>query len=961
MNLCVQARDQDLSTKEEYVRRQLIGADGVYVQGRIQGIPVEFVADTGAVRTILSDKVYQKIPASKQPVLFDSPNLTSVNGDPLRIWGKSNFPVQMGKLKFQHELIVAEIDDECLLGLDILCDSQFEPTVINLGENIIKLNGIEIPCSLERQRSEIRQVTLMDDYVIPAKSEIIVKSMIDQSEKDMIPAQQTYIIEANPDFEKKYGVSVASTLVDSRQSVSVPVRILNLSDVTTKVSLDDSVGHAEKCGLDQIRLLRVQENGEDHNFFNIRSVQLGEKEQNVGDDSLQWQKSESAECSIKVPPHLKDLYDRATEGKNCKMKAALAKLLEKHADVFSENELDLGRTNVVEHSINTGNSRPLRQPPRKVPLAFEGEEKKAIDTMMKQSIIQKSTSPWASPIVLVKKKNGKVRPCIDYRRLNAVTTPDAFPLPRVQDCLDTVRGSVYFSTFDITSGYHQVPVKKEDVPKTAFVTKYGLYEFKTMPMGLSTASATFQRLMELVLQGLNWTTCIIYLDDIVCFATTFEEHMVRVDQVLASIGESGLKLKPEKCSLLQDRVNFLGHVVSKDGILPSNENVAKILKWTSPKSVTEIRQFLGMTSYYRRFIKDYAIIARPLINLTKRDTEYVWDQACQESFEKLKRILASPEIMAYPREDKEFILDCDASGESIGAVLSQIIEGKERVISYGSRALSKAEKNYCITDKELLAVRHFIEYYKQYLMGRKFLVRTDHQALVWLFKLKEPKDRTARWLEILSAYNFEVQHRPGEKHGNADGMSRCKDIANCECEEYDNMENLKCGPCRKCLKRMQGMNVTLTRAVKTRRMEEKDKNDPPLRTEQLHYTNDSIKAEQLKDKDIGIVYDWVKDGERPNISEITLQSQAVRHYWHIFRLLEISNGILVKRAYRCESIQTFSQIIAPKKFQREAMVHAHDAPMGGHLGRKKTKRKSGKKFLLVWYGGGCQRICLKLY
>ncbi|KAK3093372.1 hypothetical protein FSP39_014695 [Pinctada imbricata] len=341
---------------------------------------------------------------------------------------------------------------------------------------------------------------------------------------------------------------------------------------------------------------------------------------------------------------------------------------------------------------------------------------------------------------------------------------------------------------------------------------------------------------------------------------------------------------------------------------------------------------------------------RPLINLTKRDTEYVWDQACQESFEKLKRILASPEIMAYPREDKEFILDCDASGESIGAVLSQIIEGKERVISYGSRALSKAEKNYCITDKELLAVRHFIEYYKQYLMGRKFLVRTDHQALVWLFKLKEPKDRTARWLEILSAYNFEVQHRPGEKHGNADGMSRCKDIANCECEEYDNMENLKCGPCRKCLKRMQGMNVNLTRAVKTRGMEEKDKNDPPLRTEQLHYTNDNIKAEQLKDKDIGIVYDWVKDGERPNISEITLQSQAFRHYWHIFRLLEISNGILVKRAYRCESIQTFSQIIAPKKFQREAMVHAHDAPMGGHLGRKKTKEKVARNF--YWYGMG---------
>lgn len=321
-----------------------------------------------------------------------------------------------------------------------------------------------------------------------------------------------------------------------------------------------------------------------------------------------------------------------------------------------------------------------------------------------------------------------------------------------------------------------------------------------MPMGLSTASATIQRLVELVLQGLNWRTCIIYmyLDDIVVYGNALEQHLQRVDEVLGKIKESGLKPKPGKCHLLQESVNFLGHVVSKDGVLPSADNVAKILQWPCPESVTGVRQFRGMASYYRRFMKDFSLIASQLVKLTKKESDFVWDSQCENSFRTLKKILTGPEIMAYPRDDEEFILDIDASGEAIGAVLSQMQDGRERVISYGSRTLTKSERNYCITDKESLAVRHFIEYYKKYLLGRKFLVRTDHQALVWLFKLKEPKDRTARWLEILSAYSFAIQHRPGQMHGNADAdvQCRCSNLSNGQCEDVDNLVNLKCGPCK---------------------------------------------------------------------------------------------------------------------------------------------------------------------
>ena len=426
--------------------------------------------------------------------------------------------------------------------------------------------------------------------------------------------------------------------------------------------------------------------------------------------------------------------------------------------------------------------------------------------MESQGIIRKSTSPWGSPLCLVMKKNGKIRPCIDFRRVNAVTENDAFPLPRIQDCLDAMSESTLFTMVDMTSGYHQVPVKESDIPKTAFVTKYGLFEFLRMPMGLKSSAQTFQRVMELALQGLQWSICLIYLDDVIIYSKTFDEHILRLGLVLQRIREAGLKLKPNKCQFLQSKVTFLGHVVSSAGVEPNPDNLKKIEDWPRPKSVTQIRQFIGLASYYRRFIKSFSEICAPMVKLTKKGEDFVWSTECDIAFETIKSALTDPPIMAYPKDEGEYILDTDASDLSIGGILSQVQDGQEKVIAYGSRTLNKAEKNYCVTDKELLAVKHFVDYYRQYLLGRKFTVRTDHQALVWLFSLKEPKGRIARWIEVLSSYDFKIIHRPGKKHGNADSLSRypTPDI-NIEIDT----EPLKCGPCKKCTKRSQDMESSL--------------------------------------------------------------------------------------------------------------------------------------------------------
>ena len=250
-------------------------------------------------------------------------------------------------------------------------------------------------------------------------------------------------------------------------------------------------------------------------------------------------------------------------------------MLQAHSDTFSKDEFDIGMTTLTEHVIDVGSQRLIKQPPRRVPTAFADEEEKVVKQLEEQGIIRASTSPWASPIVLVRKKSGKIRPCVDYRRLNAVTIKDAFPLPRITDCLDAVADATMFSCFDVTSGYHQIPVKESDVPKTAFCTKYGLYEYTSMPMGLTNSPATFQRFMELALRGLQWHTCLIYLDDIVVFGKTFDEHLQRVEEVLDRIKAAGLKLKPEKCQLFHREVDFLGHLVSADGIKPNPHNIAK--------------------------------------------------------------------------------------------------------------------------------------------------------------------------------------------------------------------------------------------------------------------------------------------------------------------------------------------------------------------------------------------------
>ena len=359
------------------------------------------------------------------------------------------------------------------------------------------------------------------------------------------------------------------------------------------------------------------------------------------------------------------------------MKVAI--LLTDFADVFSNQEFDLGKFDLLYHEIELSDPKPFRLPMRRTPLCFQQEEEKTLQHMLAAGVIQPSSSEWASAPVLVRKKDGTLRYCIDYRALNARTVKDAFPLPLIEECLDTLQGSMYFSCLDMASGYWQISMKPEDRPKTAFVTKYGLYEHVRMGFDLCNAPAYFSCAMGLVLMGLSYRQVLAYLDDIVIIGRTFDEHLLNVTKVLERFRLHNLKLKPKKCNVFQTEIDFLGRHVSSEGVTIQDSKLQTVVKWPIPKDKTEVASFLGTVNYHRDFIPRFAEVSRPLYQLLHTETDFCWGEKEQEAFEQLKQCMVSFPILAYPNDSDPFILDCDASNDAVGAELIQIQGGIEKV------------------------------------------------------------------------------------------------------------------------------------------------------------------------------------------------------------------------------------------------------------------------------------------
>lgn len=462
---------------------------------------------------------------------------------------------------------------------------------------------------------------------------------------------------------------------------------------------------------------------------------------------------------------------------NPEEKHSIIQICNKYNDVFYLPNDNLTATDVVTHSIKVTDPTPVVTKMYRFPESLKPEVNRQINKMLHEKIIRPSVSPYNSPLWIVPKKTDasgekKWRIVIDYRKLNTLTVGDSFPIPNIEEILDQLGHSTYFTTLDLCSGFHQIKMTDDtDMAKTAFSTPTGHYEYTRMPFGLKNAPSTFARAMSTALAGLQGNQCFVYLDDIIIYASSVEEHSKKLTSVFDRLRTNKLLLQPDKCEFMRKEVAYLGHVISDQGVSPQPNKITAISNYPVPKNQKNIKQFLGLVGYYRRFIENFSKIARPLTKLLRKDQPFLWSDEQQVAFDFFRNALTSEPILQFPDFSKEFILTTDASNFAIGAILSQGEPGKDLPIAYASRTLNKAEINYSTIEHELLAIVWAVQHFRPYLFGRKFTIYTDHRPLAFLFNCKNQSSRLLRWRLKLEEYEYTIKYKAG-KTNQADALSR---------------------------------------------------------------------------------------------------------------------------------------------------------------------------------------------
>ena len=477
------------------------------------------------------------------------------------------------------------------------------------------------------------------------------------------------------------------------------------------------------------------------------------------------------------PVELGDIIDASQlESLNQSQCAVAKEMLLTHGSVFSSSSSDIGCAGVTEYQIELHADTPLRQKPRQFPKPVREELEKQCDELRSMNVIKYSKSPWSAPIVPVRKPDGSIRMCIDYRQLNKVTKTDRFPIPNISDLVFGLHGMQYFSSLDLMKGYYQVKLHPDSTECTAFSTAQNHYEFLRLPFGLKNAPGAFQREMQVVLKSFDRNQVMVYIDDILIMAPTFEEHLVLVDRVLQTLVEHDIKVNAKKCSFFQSEVQFLGHVVGRTGLRKADKFMSAVQEFPKPKTVSDLRSFLGLVNFQRKFIRDCAVIAKPLTRLLGGPDKKClsWTEEMDKSFQLLRDAIAAPVELAYPDYDSShrIQLATDASGYGAGAYLSQVQDGEERVIAYASMSFSSAQCQYSTIERELAAIRWAVHNFRGFLYCVPFVLFTDHKPLVYMNNMSNQNARIMRTLNELSEFDFEVRYRPGGENEIADLLSR---------------------------------------------------------------------------------------------------------------------------------------------------------------------------------------------
>lgn len=943
------------------------------VQVEIQGVKTSCLIDTGSQVTTLTESYFKKHFETEGPMVYppiQKFNLVAANGLVIPYIGYIEVDLNIcGKVIPKRGVLIVKDSNGSsypgLIGMNVIKECR-EFLMTKTGDDYLGSES-EVQVKVWRQ-----MFSVCEDLLHFADESGQISSIYwPQGRKKIIPPQSEMVIEAcarvRPDKRDYVGlvepcpdVLPGQLLVArSLSTVSkgrVMVRILNLSPVAVILS--------QRCRIGQLSDVELCSSGLQGNV-ELRSLDDDTVEVSVRQNRVQDDEQVQMPWPVAVPLDPQQF--------SLKQQEMISGLLAKHQKVFSEHEEDYGFTDRVLHVIPTGDAAPIRERYNRIPPKLYQEVRGLLNNMLENGIIRESYSPWAAPVVLVRKKDGTLRFCVDYRCLNGVTHKDSYPLPRIEESLASLKKSTVFSTLDLAHGYWQVGVHPADKEKTAFVTPMGLYEFNRMPMGLCNAPGTFQRLVESCLGDQNFETVLLYLDDIIIFSSSFEAHIDHLDLVFSRLGDFNLKVKPTKCSLFQSKVHYLGHVISEGGVSPDPGKLQAVETWVAPQNITQLRAFLGLVGYYRRFIKDFAKIAAPLNSMlwgtSKRRTQpaagkaerWAWGEMQESAFKKLKESLLQAPILAYADFQLPFVLYTDACQTGLGAVLAQVQEGKERVIAYASRSLRPTErndKNYSSFKLELLALKWAIaEKFRDYLAVSPFTVFTDNNPLAHL-NTATLGAVEQRWMAQLAGFQFDVRYRPGRTNGNADALSRWpgKETDGQSIED----EAVPCGePGYVPSEVVHACVHAFVPVVKDQEKEPSKEREPQLTQEECvgpSLLDDWVRA-QRADPVLSRLWMYMDRGRGPGPRERAAEDRPTQVVLRQWGRLGTDRGLLCREVCDPKTFDKLKQVLVPQSLQNQVLEWVHDR--AGHLGVEKTLGLARRRFFWPGMTQGVEKWCLK--
>ena len=878
--------------------------------------------DTGADISCIAESYFNSIPGKIRPTFKSASfsHVKGVGGEIHNVLGLVNLNLQIDGYMYKHDFhVISHLHHHVIIGDDFL---EKNKAIIDRGNKTLQLeNGEEIK---QGEDSEVSMVRTCTSISLPPLTEAIVPVKLSKH-KSMCIA----LVEPLKQGVGNNPLMIAKTVANVEKGKTM-CRILNYSEETVYLNPGTVVAKASQVNEDLISTLEDD----------YPSINMAENGHSI---KPTLSKEEAIACAKELGINLEN---PALTPEN---KTKLLELIGRNRDVFATNLTELGKTNLHTHKIETGDALPVRQRPYRNSPKVEQEMNRQVEEMEAIGIIEPSTSMWQSPVVMVKKKGGSdMRFAVDYRNLNRVTKQISFPLPTLENVFDKLGQAQanWFTTLDLASGFWQVPLHPETKEKTTFITNYGQkYNFTVLPFGLVNAPSTYQMVMDKVLQGLNWKILLCYIDDIIIFSNNFDEHLQHLDLVFQRLRKANLTLKPSKCTFSAQRVMYLGHYLSRQGIEVDPTKVDAVKNFPQPKNPKSVRSFIGLCSFYRRFIKDFSKIAVPLHKLTVKDAPYEWTEKCEEAFQMLKNAMTSTPVLRFPDWNRPFILTTDASTTALSYILGQKDDkGKEFAIAYGGRSLKGAELNYKIHELECLALVEGVRAYHHYLSNQPFTAITDNIAVKWLKTAHHSNPRLLRWSLCLQGYQYTIQHRAGVLNKNADALSR---------RDYNSSDSPLSKVTEDCLDEVA---IFAVNAQSPDPNEDKLTNLPSFQTRpqgvevEFEYANDStpklpvinttsganLALAQKECPDFSDIYTYLESGEVPKQQKLAhkVLSES-NHYvlddgvlFHIFtpRGRKISNDQAIIR-----------QLAVPTNWREDVLLSYHDSLLGGgHQGFDRT-------------------------